>query len=190
MAIQSATKKLQLWDRQSEFVISYSTLTYLRRIGQALPSFASGYNRASRISSSRYHPHSPPQPAMSLAKSIPSTVREIRLHLCQTSPASQGVRYVLHIPSLPCPRLTAVFYMVPIPSGFRPFPLPRAPTDPRRQFIQSSYPSIKSAHPGLKFMIREASGVEPRAFVRFGESASSLPLTSLGIDSLRKVGSS
>lgn len=49
MAIQSATKKLQLWDRQSEFVISYSTLTYLRRIGQALPSFASGYNRASRI---------------------------------------------------------------------------------------------------------------------------------------------
>lgn len=38
------------------------------------------------------------------------------------------------------------------------------------QFIQSTYPSLKSAHPDLKIMIREASGVEPRAFVRFGES--------------------
>ena len=39
-----------------------------------------------------------------------------------------------------------------------------------RQFIQSSYSPIKSARPDLKFMIREASGVEARAFVRFGKS--------------------
>ena len=39
-----------------------------------------------------------------------------------------------------------------------------------RQFIQSSYPSIKSSQPDLKFMIREAQGVNARAFVRFGTS--------------------
>ncbi|KAK4684103.1 NADH dehydrogenase (ubiquinone) 1 alpha subcomplex subunit 2, partial [Tremellales sp. Uapishka_1] len=64
---------------------------------------------------------------MSFAKQIPAAVKEIRLHLCQTSQASQGVR----------------------------------------SFIQSTYPSIKSARPDLKVLIREASGVEPRAFVRF-----------------------
>jgi hypothetical protein len=37
-----------------------------------------------------------------------------------------------------------------------------------RQYIQSSYPAIKKSQPDLKFMIREAAGVEPRAFVRFG----------------------
>jgi hypothetical protein len=42
-----------------------------------------------------------------------------------------------------------------------------------RQFIQASYPSIKSSQPDLKFMIREAQGVNARAFVRFGTS---LPL--------------
>ena len=41
-----------------------------------------------------------------------------------------------------------------------------------RQFIQASYPSIKSSQPDLKFMIREAQGVNARAFVRFGESRS------------------
>ncbi|EIW69231.1 hypothetical protein TREMEDRAFT_39462 [Tremella mesenterica DSM 1558] len=62
-----------------------------------------------------------------LAKSIPRTVKEIRLHLCQTSPASQGVR----------------------------------------QFILSSYSGIKASNPDLKFLIREAAGVEPKAFVRW-----------------------
>lgn len=38
-----------------------------------------------------------------------------------------------------------------------------------RQFIKASYPAIKAANPDLKFLIREASGVEARAFARFGE---------------------
>ena len=37
-----------------------------------------------------------------------------------------------------------------------------------RQFIQSSYPTIKSSNPNVKLMVREAAGVEPKAFVRFG----------------------
>jgi len=53
-----------------------------------------------------------------------------------------------------------------------------------RQFIQASYPSIKSSQPDLKFMIREAQGVNARAFVRFGKSRSSHCLVSrhLGLD--------
>ncbi|WVN87240.1 uncharacterized protein L203_102417 [Cryptococcus depauperatus CBS 7841] len=63
----------------------------------------------------------------SFAKQIPKSVREIRLHFCQTSPASAGIK----------------------------------------QFVQSSYHAIKSANPDLKFLIREASNISPRAFVRF-----------------------
>ncbi|WVO24310.1 uncharacterized protein IAS62_005674 [Cryptococcus decagattii] len=63
----------------------------------------------------------------SFAKQIPKAVKEIRLHFCQTSAASAGVR----------------------------------------QFVQSSYPAVKSANPDLKFLIREASNISPRAFVRF-----------------------
>ncbi|ODN77045.1 hypothetical protein L202_05586 [Cryptococcus amylolentus CBS 6039] len=36
-----------------------------------------------------------------------------------------------------------------------------------RQFVQSSYPAVKASNPDLKFLIREASNVSPRAFVRF-----------------------
>ena len=38
------------------------------------------------------------------------------------------------------------------------------------QFIATSYPAIKEARPDLKVLIREASGIEPRAFARFGKS--------------------
>ncbi|ORY27642.1 thioredoxin-like protein [Naematelia encephala] len=70
---------------------------------------------------------------MSFPKQLPAAVKELRLHLCQTSEASQGLR----------------------------------------KFIQSQYPSIKTAHPNLKVLIREASGVEPKAFVRFERGAES-----------------
>lgn len=36
------------------------------------------------------------------------------------------------------------------------------------QFIATTYPAIKDARPDLKVLIREASGIEPRAFARFG----------------------
>jgi len=40
------------------------------------------------------------------------------------------------------------------------------------QFIATSYPAIKEARPDLKVLIREASGIEPRAFARFGRFSS------------------
>ncbi|KAK1920886.1 NADH dehydrogenase 10.5K chain [Papiliotrema laurentii] len=36
-----------------------------------------------------------------------------------------------------------------------------------RQFIATTYPAIKDARPDLKVLIREANGIEPRAFARF-----------------------
>ncbi|WVR04145.1 hypothetical protein IAU60_001144 [Kwoniella sp. DSM 27419] len=76
----------------------------------------------------------------SFAKQIPKAVKEIRLHFCQTSGHSAGVR----------------------------------------KFVQSAYPSIKSSNPELKFLIREASDVSPRAFVRFERGVESqTPLSDL-----------
>ncbi|WRT65346.1 uncharacterized protein IL334_002289 [Kwoniella shivajii] len=76
----------------------------------------------------------------SFAKQIPKSVKEVRLHFCQTSGHSAGVR----------------------------------------KFIQSTYPSIKSSNPDLKFLIREASDISPRAFVRFERGAESqTPLADL-----------
>ncbi|WWC59862.1 uncharacterized protein I303_102424 [Kwoniella dejecticola CBS 10117] len=67
------------------------------------------------------------------AKQIPKAVKEIRLHFCQTSSHSAGIR----------------------------------------KFVQSSYPSIKASNPDLKFLVREASEISPRAFVRFERGAES-----------------
>jgi hypothetical protein len=57
-----------------------------------------------------------------------------------------------------------------------------------RQFIQSTYPSIRSSNPEIKIMIREASGIEPRAFARFGTSnilsAHHLPHTKVSVCSM------
>lgn len=46
--------------------------------------------------------------------------------------------------------------------------------DVPRQFVVSNYPSIKSSNPDVKLLVREASGVEAKAFVRFGKSQVSL----------------
>ena len=94
---------------------------------------------------------------MSLTRAIPTTVKELRLHLCQKSQSSQGLRYV---PPPPRNDLRAR-------SRFRL--APNASLKPS-QFILSTYPQLRSSNPNLKIMIREASGVEPKAFVRFGES--------------------
>jgi hypothetical protein len=37
-----------------------------------------------------------------------------------------------------------------------------------RQFVLSNYPTLKSSNPELKVLIREARGIEPRVFARFG----------------------
>ncbi|KAI8085946.1 thioredoxin-like protein [Gilbertella persicaria] len=64
---------------------------------------------------------------MSALRSQLKGLKELRLHFCQTSPASSGVR----------------------------------------DFIAKNYVDIKKVNPELPILIREASGVEARAFARF-----------------------
>ena len=40
-----------------------------------------------------------------------------------------------------------------------------------RQFVVSSYPTLKQHNPDLPILIREAQGTPARAFARFGSSA-------------------
>ncbi|KAI8335219.1 thioredoxin-like protein [Blakeslea trispora] len=54
-------------------------------------------------------------------------LKELRLHFCQTSPASSGIR----------------------------------------DFVAKNYVDIKKANPELPILVREASGIEARAFARF-----------------------
>ncbi|KAI8356617.1 thioredoxin-like protein [Choanephora cucurbitarum] len=54
-------------------------------------------------------------------------LKELRLHFCQTSPASSGIR----------------------------------------DFVAKNYLDIKKANPELPILVREASGIEARAFARF-----------------------
>lgn len=37
-----------------------------------------------------------------------------------------------------------------------------------RQFVAENYNGIKQANPNLPFLVREANGVQPRIFARFG----------------------
>lgn len=85
---------------------------------------------------------------MSFPKQLPNVVKEIRLHLCQTSKASQGLRWAIVL-TLKLGKEMKSW------SGFR-------------QFVVSQYPTIKSSNPDVKLLVREASGVEAKAFVRFG----------------------
>ncbi|KAG1175218.1 hypothetical protein G6F70_004298 [Rhizopus microsporus] len=64
---------------------------------------------------------------MSALRSQLKGLKELRLHFCQTSPASSGLR----------------------------------------DFVAKNYLTIKQANPELPILIREASGVEARAFARF-----------------------
>jgi len=38
-----------------------------------------------------------------------------------------------------------------------------------RQFLVKSYPVMKKHNPDTPILIREAAGIEPRVFARFGE---------------------
>jgi hypothetical protein len=58
------------------------------------------------------------------------------------------------------PRASGKSHLIPLDTSANPFP--------DRQFILASYPTLKASNPDLKVLIREARGVEPRVFARFG----------------------
>lgn len=65
--------------------------------------------------------------ARALATKFPAQLKELRLHLCQKSAASQGVR----------------------------------------DFIENSYVTMKQTNPKFPILIRECSGVVPKAWARY-----------------------
>ena len=89
-------------------------------------------------------------------QALSRNVREVRLHLCQTSKSSNGVRYVK------CHDFLALVQAVYCQNAMYTI-------DHFREFIQQHYVQVKQSNPRLPFLIRECSGVEPRLYARYGE---------------------
>lgn len=74
-----------------------------------------------------------------------SQLKELRFLFCQTGEHSAAVRFVQ--PSLSSDQTDSL---------------------PRRTFLQKSYPTMKKHNPHTPILIREALGIEPKVFARYG----------------------
>jgi len=83
---------------------------------------------------------------MSFARAFSPALREVRILFSQTGDASQGVRY----------------------ARYRRISTSKFLTIVHRQFVVSTYPTLKKHNPDLPILIREAQGTPARAFARFG----------------------
>jgi NADH dehydrogenase (ubiquinone) 1 alpha subcomplex subunit 2 len=84
--------------------------------------------------------------AMSFARAFSPALREVRILFSQTGDASQGVRY----------------------ARYRRISTSKCLTIVHRQFVVSTYPTLKKHNPDLPILLREAQGTPARAFARFG----------------------
>lgn len=75
-----------------------------------------------------------------------SQLKELRFLFCQTGEHSAAVRFVQSLSF----RRTGTDYL------------------PRRTFLQKSYPTMKKHNPHTPILIREALGIEPKVFARYG----------------------
>ena len=88
-------------------------------------------------------------------------LKELRFLFCQTSEPSAAVR------SLSPPR-SSLLPSIPLTSLDKS---PEAQANTRgRKFLTNSYPVMKKHNPHTPILIREAAGIEPRVFARFGKS--------------------
>jgi len=83
---------------------------------------------------------------MSFARAFSPALREVRILFSQTGDASQGVRYARYR------RISTSNFLTIV----------------HRQFVVSTYPTLKKHNPDLPILIREAQGTPARAFARFG----------------------
>lgn len=84
--------------------------------------------------------------------SLSRSLRELRLHMCQTSESSSGVRWESTTPAWVC-----VFFRDVVEFGCR-------------QFVEDHYVPLKKANPTFPILVRECSGIQPRMWARYGES--------------------
>lgn len=80
------------------------------------------------------------------------TLKEVRFHFCQTSEHSAAVRYV-HTASGWYTGCSLKLY---------------------RSFLTRAYPTMKKNNPHTPIMLREALGVEPKVFARYGSPVTPL----------------
>ncbi|RVX69487.1 hypothetical protein B0A52_06551 [Exophiala mesophila] len=78
-------------------------------------------------------------------------LREVRFHLCSSSPASEATRYFPKPPSARTPEGNRVTNQ-----------------KPERSFLKRAYPTMKHHNPSTPILIREATGVEPKIWARYG----------------------
>ena len=80
-----------------------------------------------------------------------SHVKELRLHLCLSGDSSEGVRYS-HICLMNWTSICLIY----------------------REFVGKHYRSVKQSNPNLPILIREAKGIEPKLWARFGLNSNKL----------------
>lgn len=83
-----------------------------------------------------------------------NTLKELRIHCCQTSKASSGLRYA-----------TLPFDFIFLFSHHSLFTYSSCVIF--REFVTKYYSDIKSNNPNVAILIRECSGVSPRIWARY-----------------------
>ncbi|XP_062358214.1 NADH dehydrogenase [ubiquinone] 1 alpha subcomplex subunit 2 isoform X1 [Cinclus cinclus] len=110
-------------------------------------------------------------------------LRELRIHLCQRSAGSQGVRSARGWAGTgPGVLLQGSETPPSWATGTRP------PPSLRREFIEQHYVTLKKANPDFPILIRECSGIQPKLWARyeFGKEKS-IPLNNLSADEVGKA---
>lgn len=90
-------------------------------------------------------------------------LRELRIHLCQRSSSSRGVRSARGWAG-PGPGVLLQGSETPRPEPQGPLVLSL-----RREFIEQHYVTLKKANPDFPILIRECSGIQPKLWARYGK---------------------
>ncbi len=85
---------------------------------------------------------------MAWRSSLSSAVKELRLHLSQTSPGSEGLRLDRQSGRVFLDRVSHLSHA--------------------RNYIKNNYAALKEANPNLPILVREAQSVEARIFAQYG----------------------
>lgn len=90
---------------------------------------------------------------------ISKNIKELRILMCQSSPASSSARFI-HAQWLLCS--TYISYISEYKRSFYHFSFCL------RAFVEKNYKELKTLNPKLPILVRECSGVEPQLWARYG----------------------
>jgi hypothetical protein len=93
-------------------------------------------------------------------------LKELRFLFCQTSEHSAATRYAIHSKSSPRLQDDGAWHSGCGREGLQKNFL----LTMHRNFLTKSYPTMKKHNPHTPIMLREASGIEPKVYARYGTS--------------------